>query len=205
MSLLTIYGAFINDKIIYVGQTINFKRRVQGHQMRRKYGYDNVDFVEIFKDCTQEEADCFERQLIKANDLVNNGENKSIGGKRGGSFKMSQEGRDKISRGLKGKPKSKEHIANMPTKFKKGIISWNIGTVDVMKANSGSFKLGKPFYIIKDGEILGRYEVQAKCAYDYGLRQSYISRVLTGERKTCKGFTFRYTEEFDADQANRTL
>lgn len=191
--MISIYGIFSKNRVVYVGQTINGKHRFEGHHVKKKY--PEATFKILATTLKQDIADNFERDMIDLYDLVAVGENVSTGGLRGSTFRMSDEGRKKISDGLKGKPKSKEHIKNMPTKFKKGNVTWNTGTRGLTSSNKTSFPLGKPFYILKDGKIVGEYEVQSKCAHEFNIHQAKISLCLKGERKSHKGYTFKYSEK----------
>ena len=52
-------------------------------------------------------------------------------------------------------------------------------------------KGGTPIEILKDGEVLARYDMAKDCAKDYGLSAGNVYSVLNGNRAHTKGYTFR--------------
>ena len=120
---------------IYIGQTIrNLNQRWVEHCSKntcphlnnaiKKYGRDNFTIEEIFHTFTIEDLNWAEQYFISYyNSLTPNGYNLTTGGL---NHLYSEESRQKISKALKGKPKSEEHKKNM-FKFKKNNIPWNKG------------------------------------------------------------------------------
>ena len=46
--------------------------------------------------------------------------------------------------------------------------------------------------VLKDGDVINRFNCIKRCAMEMNLRYGSICRVLTGERKKYHGFTFQY-------------
>ena len=80
-----------------------------------KYGWDNFEHVIIAKGLTEEEAKWLEIELIREWDTTNpnKGYNLSTGGESASGYKMSKEGRKKISEARKGMKFTEEHKANL--------------------------------------------------------------------------------------------
>ena len=102
---------------LYVGQTINFKERMQGHKKSNnnktiiarainKYGWDNFEQYVFY--VPEDNLDFFEIEMIAMfNTLVPKGYNLANGGN--GIGKHSEITKEKISEAFKGIPLSKEH------------------------------------------------------------------------------------------------
>ncbi len=123
----------INQKK-YIGQSWDIYKRIRSHKngdddslISRaiiKYGFDNFSIQTIQVPDDQILLDNIESYLICKHSIKPIGYNLKTGGSRG---KHSEESKKKMSIALKGKLKSKEHIENMPTKFKQGHVPANKG------------------------------------------------------------------------------
>ncbi len=104
----------------------------------------------------------------------------------------SEETKRKIAEKQKGKFVSLETRQKMSL-AKKGKPAWNKGKPASMEARLNLSKSigGKPFQD-QYGNI---YQTQPEAALKINVSQSCIWRILKGQRKTIKGYTFKYLEE----------
>lgn len=123
---------------IYIGQSVNIKERFRKYKRLNckrqiklynsfvKYGIENHIF-EIIEECCKELLD--EREIYWGilYNVLEDGLNLKLGGGRGS---MSEETKNKISKSLLGKKKTKEHCYNL-SKSKKGIPSKRKGIPDL--------------------------------------------------------------------------
>lgn len=100
--------------------------------------------------------------------------------------KLSKNHRQKISQALKGKIRSKEHCQKISI-----INKGRVHSKEVCLKNSIA-KGAKPFYVLKNNEIIAEYTNQRKCAKDFHLDQPNINKCLKQSRQTHKGYTFKY-------------
>lgn len=105
---------------------INYKKQKLFYRAICKYGWSNIKHLILFTNLTKEEAENKEIELIKhyKSNNVQYGYNIDNGGNIIGSF--SKEHREKISKALKNKEKSKEAIEKMRIS-KMGKPAWNKG------------------------------------------------------------------------------
>ena len=92
--MYSVYKIEKDDKILYIGKTINFKRRKWEHTYRRKLD-KTYNFIVIIDNLTKEEAKLKEEELIKKYDTVNNGWNRTYGEGTKGVKTKSNDGRFK--------------------------------------------------------------------------------------------------------------
>ena len=90
--MYTIYKIVKENKILYIGKTVNFKRRKWEHTYRRKLD-KTYEFIVIFDNLTKEEAKLKEEELIKKYDTVNNGWNRTYGEGHKGTKTKNGDGR----------------------------------------------------------------------------------------------------------------
>ena len=111
------YYDTLKDEVAYIGKSVNINHRHKQHtspsmrdvQVINRILQNNINRYDliILKECDVEELDHLEMELIG---LFNPKFNFTIGGEGAIGFKMSDDARSKISKALKGVPKSKEHI-----------------------------------------------------------------------------------------------
>ena len=111
------YYDTLKDEVAYIGKSVNINHRHKQHtspsmrdvQVINRILQNNINRYDliILKECDVEELDHLEMELIG---LFNPKFNFTIGGEGANGFKMSDDARSKISKALKGVPKSKEHI-----------------------------------------------------------------------------------------------
>lgn len=160
---------FPNGKI-YVGQTINWTKRLRQHLSSskkgaypvsnaiRKYGWENVKTEFVF--CPEDKLNDLEIEMIRdLNTMVPNGYNLSPGGVSTAGYKWSEEQKKK----LYGKSKNNTHAC------KDYIIT------------------------LPDGSIIEINNLSKFC-HENGLTQSAMYRVCIGRRKQHKGYKIRYKD-----------
>lgn len=188
---------------IYIGQTIDFERRLYQYQKLnckeqpklynsfKKYGIENHTF-ELIQQCTINNLTILERfyqEMFKSTE--NNNLNCFLVTTIDKTGKHSEETKIKMSQSAKGKKKSPEHIAKLPQNQKgyKG------------KPRSESFKLNqrlnngrnrKVYQYEKDGTFLKEWYNIAEAERQLGHKN--ISYAALGKLKTCGGFKWSYVK-----------
>ncbi len=120
---------------IYIGQTIDYKRRLRHYKLLRckeqprvynslvKYGIDKHKF-KLIKECAKEELTQWERHFQELYDSVGkNGLNCILVATNEFSGGHSEESKKKISEGLKGRTFSPEHRAKIAEANRNRVIS----------------------------------------------------------------------------------
>jgi group I intron endonuclease len=186
---------------IYIGQTIDFDRRVYQYKMLnckeqpklynslKKYGYDNHRFELIFQ--------CFECYLTHweryYQELYNSTENNNLNcflvttsDKTG---RHSEETKLKMSKAAKGKKKSVEHIAKLPQN-QKGYKGKKRSEETKLKQSLNSGKARKVYQYTKDNEFVKEWRNVTEAEKAYNINN--VSGVALGKLKTCGGFKWSY-------------
>ena len=186
---------------IYIGQTIDFDRRVYQYKMLnckeqpklynslKKYGYDNHRFELIFQ--------CFECYLTHweryYQELYNSTENNNLNcflvttsDKTG---RHSEETKLKMSKAAKGKKKSVEHIAKLPQN-QKGYKGKKRSEETKLKQSLNNGKARKVYQYTKDNEFIKEWRNVTEAEKEYSINN--VSGVALGKLKTCGGFKWRY-------------
>jgi group I intron endonuclease len=186
---------------IYIGQTIDFDRRVYQYKMLnckeqpklynslKKYGYDNHRFELIFQ--------CFECYLTHweryYQELYNSTENNNLNcflvttsDKTG---RHSEETKLKMSKAAKGKKKSVEHIAKLPQN-QKGYKGKKRSEETKLKQSLNNGKARKVYQYTKDNEFIKEWRNVTEAEKSYSINN--VSGVALGKLKTCGGFKWRY-------------
>lgn len=169
-------------EVFYIGKgrgrrAFNLKHRSTFHKnIVAKHG---VVVVIAAEGLTEESAYNQEKELIKSfraiglcrANIMDGGEGRSTG------FKLSADSKEKCRLAATGIVQTEES----KQKKAKSVSAYH-------QANA------KPFYVLKDGELIGSWTNQHVCAEDLGLFQANISKCLSGERKSSGGFTFRWND-----------
>ena len=186
---------------IYIGQTIDFDRRVYQYKMLnckeqpklynslKKYGYDNHRFELIFQ--------CFECYLTHweryYQELYNSTENNNLNcflvttsDKTG---RHSEETKLKMSKAAKGKKKSVEHIAKLPQN-QNGYKGKKRSEETKLKQSLNNGKARKVYQYTKDNEFIKEWRNVTEAEKAYSINN--VSGVALGKLKTCGGFKWRY-------------
>jgi predicted GIY-YIG superfamily endonuclease len=112
--MYSIYKIEKDGKILYIGKTVNFKRRKWEHTYRRKLD-KTYNFVVIIDNLTKEEAKLKEEELIKKYDTVNNGWNRTYGEGHKGVETKNGDGRFKPNNEIH-KLRKKKKVLHIETK-----------------------------------------------------------------------------------------
>jgi group I intron endonuclease len=206
----------------YIGQTWStlvkrFKEHVRRagapklHNSIAKYGPSNFKIELLWEDeCTQAELDAKESYFIEELCTMSpNGYNLKEGGSGG---KLSDESRLKMSNSHRGKVNSIETKAKMAIsaqgntncigrvlseKTKRLIGDGNLGEKSYWygKSGGGHPASKKVEQWSKDGEQLIRtYSSLTEAANELGADLSTLTKCCKGSRKTCRGFTWKYSQ-----------
>lgn len=194
----------------YVGQSTNLRKRTNTYNNGvfhnnhlkssvKKYGWGNFT-LKVLIYCEEDQLDYYETTLIEKWDLMNRkkGYNKESGGNR--DKHLSEETRKKISKSKKGQYsgftpltftfENKKHIQESKEMLSKK------AKLRVREKNS-NYK-GK---MIIASEIETNKEIFFNCytdAKEY-FNSHHVNSVLKGNRKSCKGYTFRYATQQEID------
>lgn len=155
----------------------------------KKYGWDNFLHVIVKEGLTKEEADCVERYLIAyykgigvSYNMTDGGEGrvgvkfpnrlKSVVSVRFKGVPLTSEHKEKISKALRGKPKSelaKNHMKGRVATNKRAILKCDL-----------------------QGNSICKYSSIKIASIDTGILTTHISRCARGKRPTAGGYKWRY-------------
>ena len=180
------YVNTINNKC-YVGQTSNPKKRREQHksaaltELKKSAFYDAVrEFglekfrYEVLEIVDIDKRNDREKYWIQYYDSYNKGYNQTVGGIGMDGFKHSEATRKFISEIQKGKP------------------SPNKGKHFRHRTQEEKDRLSKKvLQYTLDGEFVNEWDSTAECGRN-GFNQAHVASCCRGERKTHKGFTFKY-------------
>lgn len=166
-------------------------------QAIKKYGKDKFVIKELCQCRSQTDLDDAEIMwIVRLNSLVPNGYNISTGGQ--GPGRMAESTKRKISRSLKGRVLSQDHIRKLSESHKGNRLSnetkrklslYNKGKVPPKHVAEAASKANAKNYIMMSpsGEIVNIYNMRKFCA-DRGLSPSKMSCVVNGKRNHHKGW-----------------
>jgi len=218
MSVIYEFVNNINQKV-YVGQTVNFKKRIRDHRFNynkrikntlfynalRKYGWENFS-INIIEDCSDELLNEKEIYWIEEKkSLYPNGYNILEGGNQARHTDISKQ---KLSEGRKGMKFSESHIENlrkshlgyvMPEEQKKKISISNKGKV-VSEETKIKLKYQQPHRkevgrFDNEGNLIIKYESIMDASICLNCSPGNISECCNGKRKmnkTLKGDTLKF-------------
>ena len=188
------------DKV-YIGQTIDFERRVYQYKMLnckeqpklynslKKYDFENHK-IELIYQCDIDSLTFFERYYQETyKSTENNNLNCFLVTTDDKIGKHSEETKAKMSKSAKGKKKTAEHIAKLPQN-QKGYKS---------KPRSESFKINQSLHngrnkrvcqYEKDGTFIKEWFNISEAERQLGYKN--ISYAALGKLKTCGGYKWSY-------------
>ena len=188
---------------IYIGQTIDFERRVYQYSKLncneqpklynslKKYGFDNHTF-ELIHECQISNLTILERyyqELYKT--IENDNLNCFLVTTNDKTGKHTEETKKKISIALKGKKKSKEHILNLPQN-QKGYKAKKRSIETKLKQSINNGKNKKVYQYTTDGQFIKEWRNVSEAEREYSINN--ISSAALGKLKTCGGFKWSYTK-----------
>lgn len=168
-----------------------------------KYGWHNFYHEILYTNLSALEAEETEKAIIKEfqSNLPNKGYNIQPGGNSGNKF--TDESREKISKALKGKPKSEEHknkirqaksgqTASDETKNKLRLA--HLGSKNPMfgkKRDISQYKTKSVICVETGDSFISTCEASRKT----GIDQSAISRACNGKRKNAGGLHWSFVKD----------
>ena len=186
---------------IYIGQTIDFNRRVYQYKMLnckeqpklynslKKYGFDN-HIIELILQCDEIDLTFWERYYQELyNTIENDNLNCFLVTTEDKSGRHTEETKRKMSEAAKGKKKSAEHIAKLPQN-QKGYKGKKRSEETKLKQSLNNGKARKVYQYTKDNEFIKEWRNVTEAEKAYGINN--VSGVALGKLKTCGGFKWRY-------------
>lgn len=222
MKICGIYKITNPSGKIYIGQTIDFKKRLQAYKgcfcksqivvyrSLKKYGYDKHQ-IEIIEQCDKDMLNERERYWQEFYDVVRKGLNCFLVNTKNKKGVWSDESKRKASISSKKRKASLETRMKMSNSSKKRWANTDRSTLklsdecrkrmsDLMKKNKNGLKnlkkgsnVGLPVVQLdKYFNIIKEYASQAEASLATGCDASGIHRCANGKQKYCKGFIWRY-------------
>ncbi len=186
---------------IYIGQTIDFDRRVYQYKMLnckeqpklynslKKYGFDN-HVLELIHQCQETNLTILERYYQELYKTVENDNlNCFLVTTKDKTGRHTEETKRKMSESAKGKKKSAEHIAKLPQN-QKGYKGKKRSEETKLKQSLNNGKARKVYQYTKDNEFIKEWRNVTEAEKAYSINN--ISGVALGKLKTCGGFKWRY-------------
>lgn len=193
----------INGKI-YIGKTKNIKERIYQHKhvtknkntkfgnAIRKYGIDTFDLNILVTINSRSSSSldiilsCLEKYFIKRYNSFNKGCNCTLGGEGTINFKHSEETKNKLRNRIVSE-ETRKKIGNAHRGkpcCRKLTDRWRNSVIEARSIPIKQFS--------KDGIFIKQWSSITEAAKYYNLSKSCISRACKGERKSCKGFIWKY-------------
>lgn len=186
---------------IYIGQTIDFDRRIYQYKMLnckeqpklynslKKYGFDN-HVLELIHQCQETNLTILERYYQELYKTVENDNlNCFLVTTKDKTGRHTEETKRKMSESAKGKKKSAEHIAKLPQN-QKGYKGKKRSEETKLKQSLNNGKARKVYQYTKDNEFIKEWRNVTEAEKAYSINN--ISGVALGKLKTCGGFKWRY-------------
>ena len=186
---------------IYIGQTIDFERRVYQYKMLnckeqpklynslKKYGFDNHK-IELIYQCDEIDLTFWERYYQEVyNTIENDNLNCFLVTTKDKTGRHSEETKTKISNALKGKKKTIEHISKLPQN-QKGKFRPKSSAETKMKMMLNNGKSRKVYQYSKDGFFLKEHISTLQAELETGATN--ISSAALGRLKQSGGFKWSY-------------
>lgn len=178
----------------------------------KKYGWDNFKHEILFLGLTREEAYLKEIEFIRLSHSTDKRFGYNISGGGEGSNFFTEETRRKISIGNKGKKRSEEFKRNLSMRntgkpfsesrkrnisislmgkklsdeHRKTLSRSHVGLPSGNRKKVGQFTL--------DNVFIREFESASDAAMELHCNNSSISGVCCGDRKTCKGYKWKYSD-----------
>jgi group I intron endonuclease len=188
---------------IYIGQTIDFNRRVYQYKMLnckeqpklynslKKYGFDN-HVLELIHQCQETNLTILERYYQELYKTVENDNlNCFLVTTKDKTGRHTEETKRKMSESAKGKKKTAEHIAKLPQN-QKGYKGKKRSEETKLRQSLNNGKARKVYQYTKDNQFIKEWRNVTEAERAYSINN--ISGVALGKLKTCGGFKWKYTK-----------
>lgn len=211
--LIYVFTNKINDKK-YVGQTVrDFNVRLQEHLRKqdivfgkalKKYGAENFEYEIIDNAATIEELNAKEVFWIdKLNTVIPNGYNQCYGGNNTLGFKHRLHSRRMMSLtkrktgSMKGKNNHYYGKKHSPEVLQKMKDAWTEERRQLTSERSKVMDRSHFFVKVKNVDTGEIFNSVKEAAAAYGLKDTHISRVCKGKRKTTGGYRWEHVKQSD--------
>ena len=188
---------------IYIGQTIDFERRVYQYKMLncseqpklynslKKYGFENHK-IELIHECKESNLTILERyyqEIFKT--IENDNLNCFLVTTKDKTGRHTEETKIKISIALKGKKKSNEHISKLPQN-QKGYKGKKRSEQTKLKQSLNNGKNRKVYQYSKDGAFIKEWRNVSEAEREFNINN--ISSAALGRLNSCGGFKWSYVK-----------
>lgn len=113
-------------------------------------------------------------------------------GREDKNYTYTPEAVERRAKQLRGRNLSKEHIANIPTKFKPGHVPWNKGKP---RPEMYGTKYGQKYGTVYCFELDKLFNTPKEASEQLGISYCNILRVCKGERISAGKLTFKFTKD----------
>ena len=188
---------------IYIGQTIDFERRVYQYKMLnckeqpklynslKKYGFENHQ-IELIHQCQDGNLTLLERYYQELYRTIENDNlNCFLVTTKDKTGRHTDETKTKISNALKGKKKTAEHISRLPQN-QKGKFRPKSSAETKLKMMLNNGKSRKVYQYSKDGVYLKEHISALQAEIETGATN--ISSAALGRLKQSGGYKWSYTK-----------
>lgn len=188
---------------IYIGQTIDFERRVYQYKMLnckeqpklynslKKYGFENHQ-IELIHQCQDGNLTLLERYYQELYRTIENDNlNCFLVTTKDKTGRHTDETKTKISNALKGKKKTAEHISRLPQN-QKGKFRPKSSAETKLKMMLNNGKSRKVYQYSKDGVYLKEHISTLQAELETGATN--ISSAALGRLKQSGGYKWSYTK-----------
>lgn len=158
-----------------------------------KYGWDGFEHEIIISECSKEEAENFERELIAKYNTSDEkyGYNISLGGSVKG--KCNEITKSKISAKLKGRKFSNETIKKMSDSAKgRKFTEKQIAKMRVAQLGEKHHRAKAVYQIDEKGNVISRFGCIREAARETGIQDKNINKVCLGQRNMAGGYHWEY-------------
>lgn len=206
----TVYGHCSPSRKKYIGitsLTLNNRWRLYGYGYHKqvfynailKYGWDSIIHCVFYQGINKEEAEFFEKELIKFFDSKNNGYNCADGGEVNTGFHLSEEVKEKLRKIHTGKHHTEESKRKMSEARKREKSYWYGKELSKeTKEKIGNKNKGNQYnakkIIQKDlnDNVVKVWNSMEEVGKEFNISPTNISACCRGKQKTAKGFKWEY-------------
>lgn len=206
----SVYGHCSPSQKKYIGitcLTLNNRWRPDGYGYRKqvfynailKYGWDNITHCVFYQGINKEEAEFFEKELIKFFNSKENGYNCADGGKVNTGFHLSEEFKEKLRKIHTGKHHTEESKKRMSEAHSREKGYWYQKKIPqsakdkIREKNKGNqYHAKKVAQKDLNGNIIKIWNSMEEAGKAFNVSPTNIGACCRGRQKTCKNFTWEY-------------